>query len=81
MSSWVRIRSFPSRAEAQIAGQFLETQGITSQIDADDLGGLQPQLATLLGTHLAVLEEDAPAALHILSIIDRDHSDPDGNFE
>jgi len=65
--SLVRIKMFNSRAEAEIAKSFLISKGIEAVIQADDLGGMRPDLALASGVYLKVSEEDAEIALEYLN--------------
>ena len=40
MTELVAVTSYPARLEAEIAKGFLEVNGITAEIEADDAGGV-----------------------------------------
>lgn len=64
--SWVLVKSFGSRAEAELAKGLLSTRGIECHIQADDVAGLRPHLALTLGVKLLVHAEDLEAAKRLL---------------
>jgi hypothetical protein len=63
----VVVRTFSNRIEAELARGALEAAGIDSAIQADDAGGVRPELAPRSGVHLLVRESDAAEAEGILS--------------
>ena len=64
--SFVSVRTFGDRIEAELAHSALEAAGIESMIQADDAGGLQPGLALSNGISVLVRIEDAVAAAEVL---------------
>jgi hypothetical protein len=66
MSSWITLKIFPSRIEAEIAKSFLESNGITAEIKADDFGGIASYLPVPGGIKLLVKEEDLQDAQILL---------------
>lgn len=60
------IKIFNTRIEAELAKSLLAANGITSQISADDQGGMQPSLAFSGGVKLTVFEQDADKAIKII---------------
>ncbi len=69
MPSWVVIRTFSSRMEAEIARGALEANGVTCRINSDDLAGLRPHLALSSGVQLLVAEADVEAANQLLELL------------
>jgi hypothetical protein len=65
----VRIKTFNSRLEAEIAKSYLASKGIESFVHGDDLGGMRPDLALTLGVDLKVAEEDREVALEFLNAV------------
>ena len=63
----VTIRTFSSHETAQIAASNLEAHGIKCWVNADDCGGMYPNLTAPGGVRLSVLVSDAEAAVALLS--------------
>jgi hypothetical protein len=63
----VIVRTFSDRMAAEIARGALESAGIDSAIQADDAGGLRPELTPRSGVRLLVRESDAAEAEGILA--------------
>jgi hypothetical protein len=61
------VRTFSDRMEAELARGALEAAGIDGAIQADDAGGLRPELTARSGVRLLVRESDAAEAEGILS--------------
>lgn len=66
MPTWIELKIFPNRIEADVAKSFLESEGITTLIRADDQGGMMPQMAFTEGVKLLVKQEDAEKAQELL---------------
>jgi hypothetical protein len=64
--SFVAVRTFSDRIEAELAHSALEAAGIESMIKSDDAGALQPALAMSNGISVMVRVEDAVAAAEVL---------------
>ena len=64
--SFVAVRTFSDRIEAELAHSALQAAGIESMIKTDDAGGLQPSLALSNGISVMVRIEDAVAAAEVL---------------
>ena len=60
------IRIFPSHEAAELAASKLEARGIRCWVDADDCGGMYPNLTTAAGVRLHVLAADAEVANTLL---------------
>jgi hypothetical protein len=58
----VRIGTYPSRLEAEMAQGLLHTAGIAAWLVADDAGGAYPFQLSGGGVQLMVDEADQPAA-------------------
>jgi hypothetical protein len=67
MFNWKTIKTFSTRIEAEIAKSFLEANGISALIRADDAGGLRPHLALTFGVQLEVEMKDVELAEKLLS--------------
>ena len=66
MPSWKIVRTFPSKAEADIARQLLQSYGIEAQLRVRDGGDLYPQLQLMAGVDLLVKEEELESAIDVL---------------
>jgi hypothetical protein len=44
MSDLIAVRAFATRAEAELAKDLLQTEGITSVLMSNDAGGARPEL-------------------------------------
>ena len=60
------IKTYLTRAEADLASNLLRSEGIDSMILADDCGGMRPQLNFGAGIKLFVRAPDVRQALVIL---------------
>ncbi len=60
------IRIFSSHETAELAAAKLKSLGIKCWVDADDCGGMYPNLTTAAGVRLHVLAEDAEVATALL---------------
>ncbi len=76
MADLVELKTFNSRAEAEMAKAYLEAEGIETMVQADDCGGMRPFMLTGAGgVRLMVHEEDAGRALLILEAVAADPGD------
>ena len=64
--SLVTLKSYSSRAEAELARAILAANGIDSVITSDDAGGMQPWFQQSLGVRLLVAHEQAIRAAWLL---------------
>ena len=67
MSQLVKIKTFRSEIEAEVAATVLREEGIEPYIHSDDAGGFEPQLQITRGVDLLVEEEDSERALDLLA--------------
>jgi|GEM_PF-4959060 len=70
MSKLVCIRTFGQSHEAQIAKNFLRSNGIVADVFLDNFGGYLP--GGLHGIELKVRETDKEAALMLLKELEKD---------
>ena len=63
---FIKIITYSSRHEAELAKGFLSVNGIDAVVFGDDYGGLQPGLSFSTGVQLLVKEEDIEKAKRIL---------------
>ena len=63
---FIKIMTFSSRHEAELAKVFLSVNGINAVVFGDDYGGIQPALSFSTGVQLMVKEEDVEEATGIL---------------
>jgi hypothetical protein len=63
----VTIRTFGSHEAAELAVTNLEAHGIECLVNADDCGGMYPNLTTAVGVRLLVRDSDAEAAIALLN--------------
>jgi Putative prokaryotic signal transducing protein len=63
----VTIQTFGSREAAELAASNLRAHGIECWIQADDCGGMLPNLSAAGGVQLLVRDSDTEAALALLS--------------
>ena len=63
---FIKIITYSSRYEAELAKGFLSVNGINAVVFGDDYGGLQPALSFSTGVQLLVKEEDVEKAKKIL---------------
>ncbi|MBI2590494.1 MAG: hypothetical protein HYW33_01245 [Candidatus Blackburnbacteria bacterium] len=66
MAELVAVTSYPTRLEAEIAKGFLEVNGTTAEIEADDAGGVHQFPAYSFGAQLKVSKKDLEKAKKIL---------------
>lgn len=72
----VVVKSFGSRAEAQLAKGALEAAGIPTMTQADTVGGMREHIAwSAAGFQVLVREEDAAEARDMLAAIAEGSSD------
>lgn len=64
MSETVCIKTYPNRMEADWAKSFLDANGISAMVAADDAGGMYPNFGA--GVGLFVLEEHVDQARNLL---------------
>lgn len=62
----VVLKTYTSRAEAELAQGILQANGIDALVSSDDAGGMQPWLQQALGVRLLVRHEDALRAAWLL---------------
>lgn len=67
MDDLVTIRTFATRAEADLARSVLEAYGIECMIGADDCGGQRPALAMGSPIRLIARSEDLERAEEVLN--------------
>ena len=63
---FIKIKTYSSWHEAELAKGFLSVHGINAVVSGDDYGGIQPGLSFSTGVKLLVKEEDAEKAKGIL---------------
>jgi hypothetical protein len=63
----ITIRTFSSHEAAQLAASNLEAHGIECWVNADDCGGMYPNLTVANGVRLSVRDADAEAAVALLN--------------
>jgi len=63
---FIKIITFSSRHEAELAKSLLSVNGINAVVFGDDYGGIQPALSFSTGVQLMVKEEDVEEATGIL---------------
>jgi len=66
VNNFVIAKIFSNRIEATIAQGFLEQHGIDSHIQADDMGGIRPELAFSNGVKLFVAVANLEKAVELL---------------
>ncbi|MGB2868779.1 MAG: DUF2007 domain-containing protein [Bacteroidota bacterium] len=62
----VVIKTFGSEIDARVAKSLLDSKGIDSIIEKDDVGGLQPNFQLTSGVNLIVREKDKQKAVRLL---------------
>ena len=62
----VPLGKYTSKMEANLVKARLESEGIESMVQADDLGSTTPMLGTLRGILVLVREQDRPRAMEVL---------------
>jgi VIT1/CCC1 family predicted Fe2+/Mn2+ transporter len=67
VSSFISVKTFPTRPEAELAKGILEAGGIRAVVTADDAGGMRPELAFSRGVRLLVEVGDATRARELLA--------------
>ncbi len=76
MSDLIAVRAFATRAEAELAKDLLQTEGIASVLMSNDAGGARPELAfTTGGARLLVASADAQRAAELLLGLGLQHAD------
>jgi len=66
-SDLVTLQTFPNQTLANLAKNTLEAAGIPAIANADDCGGMEPQLQLTLGVRLLVTRENEEAARAVLA--------------
>jgi hypothetical protein len=67
MNTWKTIQTFSNQIEAEIAAGLLNDHGIDTNIQADNIGGIQPALSLTAGVKLQVPADQAEDALKVLN--------------
>lgn len=62
----VQVGKYTSMTEANLVKARLESEGIESMVQSDDLGSTTPMLGTIRGILVLVREEDRPRAMETL---------------
>jgi hypothetical protein len=70
----VVLRTFAKDFEANFAASSLNSQGIETHIQKDDVGGAYPALQMTRGVRLLVKPEDRKAGEEILDEIEAEHA-------
>jgi hypothetical protein len=70
--TWTIVQTFAHRIEAEIAKGYLEENGIAALIQADDAGGMRPDLAFMTGIRLLVETRHAARARELLDGLEDD---------
>lgn len=68
----VTLKEYSLKFEAELAKNYLESQGIKVFLFSDDQGGMQPSMSVVTPTKLAVAEEDFENAQNLLAIFDHE---------
>ena len=68
MDDLITLRTFTSRAEAELARTALEAYGIECIIGSDDCGGQRPSLTMANGVRLIARAEDLERAEEVLGL-------------
>ena len=63
----VKVHTFSTRIEADLAKGLLESEGVRATISADDQGGMRPSMVLATGVDLYVDSKDLEKAKRILS--------------
>lgn len=63
----IRLRSFASQLDGEIALGRLEALGVKAMLQTDNCDGMHPHLDLRAGVHLLVREEEAEKAREILA--------------
>lgn len=66
-SELVTVASFPDSAEAELARERLELEGVRAFVIDAQMAGVMPFLASSTGVHVQVAPEDAERAHEILA--------------
>jgi len=67
MNKQVKIKTFNSRIEAEIARSYLESYGIKTEISSDDAGQNYPSLQSVRGVRLLTSERYLKKACELLN--------------
>ncbi len=65
------IKTFGTEIDAQVAKAFLDSKGIDSIIEKDDVGGLNPNFQMTSGVSLIVRENDKKKAVALLDSVEK----------
>ncbi|HEY4492042.1 MAG TPA: hypothetical protein VJN65_06250 [Bacteroidota bacterium] len=63
------IRRFGTEIDAQVAKAYLDSKGIDSIIEKDDVGGLNPNFQMTSGVSLIVRQRDEKKAVKLLDSV------------
>ncbi len=66
----VVIKTYVTEIDAQVAKAFLDSKGIDSIIEKDDVGGLNPNFQMTSGVSLIVREQDKTKAVKLLNSVE-----------
>jgi hypothetical protein len=64
------IKTFSTEIDAQVAKAYLDSKGIDSIIEKDDVGGLNPNFQMTSGVSLIVREQDKKKAVKLLNSVE-----------
>lgn len=67
-SEWVVLQTYLTTELAEVDRAVLEGNGIEVVVQADDVGGMMPGIASFGGARLRVRREDAERALELLNL-------------
>jgi hypothetical protein len=67
----VTVKTFVTEIDAQVAKAFLESKGIKSIVEKDDMGGQQPSFQLTGGVSLVVRKRDRKKAIQLLDAVER----------
>jgi hypothetical protein len=63
---WITVKTFLTRAEAEVAKSFLAANGINAKVRADDAGGMRPTMSMGSGADLQVEHTNLKKAADLL---------------
>ena len=69
MGRTVTLKIYPSVTDAELAHQFLAENDIQTEIQVDDVGGMQPSLNFTIGVKLLIDENDLEKAQDLLQLV------------
>lgn len=67
----VVIKTYVTEIDAQVSKAFLDSKGIDSIIEKDDVGGLNPNFQMTSGVSLIVREQDRKKAVKLLDSVEK----------